>query len=215
MKVLADAMSKVQQNRQRLVVLTVQTRQPAADGETQRALDRHRKTSLLLPLRSILPRYVQSLERDRAVRSAPKGGHTKKAGGGKHLAAYRGTKKQWSSRSNDTQFALTQHSNVIRLDRALLQSACGEIPGLGLLCGITESQFRENILCVELTLHDSSGELLSSFWWHRDDTAAEAGSIEDAQSMKRTIIWVFDRGHVNLEIADFQPFIYDEVFFSM
>jgi hypothetical protein len=97
MKVLADAMSKVQQNRQRLVVLTVQARQPEADGETQRALELHRKTSLLLPLCSILPRYVQSLERDRAVRSGPKGGHTKKAGGGKYLAAYRGTKKQWSS----------------------------------------------------------------------------------------------------------------------
>ena len=84
-----------------------------------------------------------------------------------------------------------------------------------MLCGITESQFREDILCVELTLHDSSGELLSSFWWHRDDTAVEAGSIEDAQSMKRTIIWVFDRGHVNLEIVGFQPIIRRGFFFHV
>jgi hypothetical protein len=214
-KVLADAMSKVKQDRQRLVVLTAKARQPAADEATQRALERHRKTSLLLPLRSILPRYVRTLEQDRARSAASNGRRTKKTNGRGDSPGYRGTKLQWSSRSNDAQFASIQHSNVIRLDRALLQSACVEIPGLGLLCAITESQFREEILCVELTLHDSSGELLSSFWWHRDDTPAEAGSIEDARSMKRTIIWAFDRGHVNLEIAGFEPIIYDEVFFFM
>jgi len=212
-KVLAEVMSKVQQDRQRLVVLTAQVRQPAADEAIQRALERQRNTSLLLPLRSILTRYVRTLEQDRARSAASNGRSTKKTRSGGDTPGYRGTKLQWSSRSNDAQFASIQHSNVIRLDWALLQSACVEIPGLGLLCGITESQFREEILCVELTLHDSSGELLSSFWWHRDDTPAEAGSIEDAQSMKRTIIWVFDRGHVNLEITGFEPIIYDKVFF--
>ena len=29
------------------------------------------------------------------------------------------------------------------------------------------------------------------------------------------IIWAFDRGHVHLEIAGFEPIIYDEVFFFM
>ena len=212
-KVLADAMSKVQQDRQRLVVLTAQARQPAADEATRRALERQRKTSARLPLRSILPRYVRELEQDRARGAASKGRRPKKARSSGDTPGYRGTKVPWLLRSNDLQFASIQHSNVLRLDRALLQSACVEMPGLGLLCAITESQFREDVLCVELTLHDSSGELLSSFWWHRDDTPAEAGSIEDAQSMKRTIIWVFDDGHVNLEIAGFEPIIYDKVFF--
>lgn len=52
-------------------------------------------------------------------------------------------------------------------------------------------------MCCELTLHDSRGDLISTFWWHRDDTAAEAGSIEDGRAMKRTIIWVLDRCSVN------------------
>ena len=86
MNAAAGAMRQVQEDRQRLVVSSEEVRvlehtanvQLSHLQAVQRAHGRKRRLSSRLPLRSILPLYVRSLEQDRASRGVTRGVQTKR-----------------------------------------------------------------------------------------------------------------------------------------
>ena len=63
---------------------------------------------------------------------------------------------------------------------------------------------------LEVLLHDAQCRLKSSFGWHRDDGTAEAGYSESG-TMTRTVLFCWDPGCVDLEIAGWEPIVYHQM----
>lgn len=158
------------------------------------------------PLEFLLPAYTRSLMTDADV-SASQGTRSERHG------AYTGTLHEWVP-ARQSELAAIQSSNVLRITRRFLQSgACVGIDGLAEILDFVEKMFQnEEVMQLEVLLHDAEGKFLATFFWHRDDGTPEAGLAESGRgAMCRTIILCLDAGAVGLHIAGFEPISYAEL----
>ena len=156
------------------------------------------------PLHSALPRRTRKLMFAEDC-NASKNNRSGTSG------AYTLTARKWEGDSQ-CGLATVQRYNTLRLTRRFLQSGAVHstdgIDGLAqILLGVEGFFENEEVMMLELVLHDSPGHLMASFFWHRDDTAAEAGQSESGQ-MCRTVLLCLDKGCVDLEVAGFDPVAY-------
>ena len=175
--------------------------------KAEAALARAQKAST--PLVCLLPPYCRGLITD-AERTAAKGDRSGVFGAYTNVAV--NGHDGWCGKSLQKQWAVIQSSNMLRVTRRfLLSGGCSAIDGLAELITLTEAEFvEEELMQLEIVLHDAQGVLLTTFRWHRDDNSPESGHAENG-IMCRTVIVCLDAGCVNVEIAGFETVMYHEL----